>query len=81
MTINRIYNTNPGQFSIVDSQLAYTNIDLVSRNGVVYNVLQPGNEGTIGGLYVAYFPSLGRLNFDSTMPFEIGETINVIFEI
>lgn len=79
MTINRIYNPSQGTSFIVDAQLAFTEIYLVSRNGMVYNVLQPGNEGIVGGLYVAYLPSMGRINFDT--PFELNETVNIIFEI
>lgn len=81
MAKNKLYYPSAGGFSIVDAELAYSTILLCSRNGQVYNVLYPGNEGILGGLYVTYQPSVGRLNFDSTMPFYDGETINVIFEI
>lgn len=81
MTKNKLYYPIAGTYSIVDAELAYTQILLVSRNGQVYNVLYPGNEGILGGLYVTYLESQGRINFDSTMPFLEGETVNIIFDI
>lgn len=81
MAKNKLYYPNPGAVSITDSELAYSTLLLVSRNGQVYNVVQPGGTGIEGGLYVYYAPSLGTITFDSAMPFYVGETINVIFEI
>lgn len=64
--------------SITDSALAYVKILEVDREGVVYSLTDLGSLPTDTGLFFGYNASLGRIQF--LIPFQTGESINVIYE-
>ena len=54
---------------------------MVALNGNVHQIkINYPFDAVITGLEVGYTPSSGRLNFDENIPFESGNSINVIYE-
>jgi len=80
--IKKKYTGVAGEFTITDSALAFVKkVHMVSLNGNVHQIkINYPFDAVITGLEVGYTPSSGRLNFDENIPFEAGNSINVIYE-
>ena len=80
--IKKKYTGVPGEWSIIDPDLAFVKkVHMVALNGNVHQIkINYPFDAVITGLEVGYTPSSGRLNFDENIPFESGNSINVIYE-
>ena len=80
--IKKKYTGVPGEWSIIDPDLAFVKkVHMVSLNGNVHQIkTNYPFDAVITGLEVGYTPSSGRLNFDENIPFETGNSINVVYE-
>jgi hypothetical protein len=82
MLKQKTYKTTPGTSTIYAAELAYRNIHRVMRSSdVYYHFVNEAAEIEALQLIVRYQPSQGGLFFDENLPFEVGEKVNVIYEI
>ena len=70
--------TTPGERGVYDPELVYARIHWISRSDLHY-VVVPGGRITPGDLEVVYDESVGSLVFATE--FNVGEKINVVYEI
>ena len=80
MTLRETYYPIPGESNIFDAAIAYVKMLFVARNGVEYDVLTSINDIMINTRQAHYNPSTGVIQFDTNIPFEEQESINVIYD-
>jgi len=81
MLRQKTYNTTAGLTYINTSDLAYRTVFRVTRGTDVHYITVSELDILITGDNVRYAPSVGGLYFDESIPFELNERINVIYEI
>lgn len=76
------YTGVAGEWTITDPALAFIKkVHMVALNGNVHQIkVNYPFDAAITGLEVGYTPSSGMLNFDQNIPFETGNSINVVYE-
>ena len=80
MTLRQTYHPFEGNTSYTDATLAYSKLLMLSREGVVYDIITSNNDILVTNRQVLYQPSTGLLQFDTNIPFNQGETINVVYD-
>lgn len=81
MLSRKTYNCTPGGYFLVSPDLAYIKkLIMVSLNENVYNIIVSNDDLILTGLTVRYSPAFGTLFFNDSIPFESGNTINLIYE-
>ena len=81
MLKSKTYQCTPGQTSITRSELAYIKrVHMVALNGNVRHIITD-TSASPEALEVIYNNSVGGLYFDRNIPFESGNTINVVYEV
>ena len=80
MTTRLTYYPTVDTSSIADAAIVYSKMLLVSREGVVYDVLTSINDIPITTRQVLYNPGTGVLQFNENIPFNSGESINIVYE-
>lgn len=81
MTLRQTYYPTTGENSVFDSAIAYVKMLFLSREGVVYDILTISSvEIDLTSRQVQYNPSTGIIRFDEDIPFNEGETINIVYD-
>jgi len=80
MIVRKTYNCVIGSTFVISPDLAYVRVHKVALGGNDYNVFEDNNDSLVTGLSVRHAPGLGGLYFDENIPFESGNTINVVYE-
>lgn len=82
MAIKRkTYQCAPGTTSLTAPELAYVPVlHMVALNGNVHRIITSDDDMVLTGLQVRHSPSFGALFFNELIPFEAGNTINVVYE-
>lgn len=80
MIVRKTYNCVPGATFMISPDLAYVTVHKVALGANDYNVTQSNDDILITGLNVRHSPAFGGLYFDENIPFESGNTINVVYE-
>lgn len=76
ITYHTIINTN----YIYLAALAYTKVLMVAREGVTYDILVSNNDIAITNRQVLHQPAYGVIFFNSDVPFNQNETVNIVYE-
>lgn len=79
MVKEKTYYPLSGFYEITDAALAYVDVLMVARSGVVYNETDISTLPTDVGLFYGHNSATGSIQF--LIPFESNESINVIYEI
>ena len=80
MTLRQTYYPTVDTSSIFDAAIVYSKMLFVAREGVVYDVLTSVNDIIINTRQVHYNPATGVLQFNSNIPFNSGESINIVYD-
>ncbi len=82
MAIKRkTYSCVPGETSMTAPELAYIPVlHMVALNGKVHRIITSDDDMVLTGLQVRHSPSFGALFFNELIPFEAGNSINVVYE-
>lgn len=80
MTVKKTYYPEAGFTGILDPDLAYTKILMLSREGVVFNETSDNATLISGGLWYQYAPGNGNITFNPQQGFNQGESINIVYE-
>lgn len=81
MTLRQTYYPLVDATSITDAAIVYSRMLLVSREGVVYDVISGPNEVLfLGSRQVHYNPSTGVIKWNPNIPFNQGESINIVYD-
>lgn len=77
----KTYQCVPGETSIAAPELAYIEqLHMVALNGNVHRIITSNDDLILTGLQVRHSPSFGGLYFNENIPFEAGNSINVVYE-
>ena len=78
----KTYQCVPGEVSILRPELAYIQaLHMVALNGNVYKIyVDEAADILVPYLHVRYSPAFGGLYFNENIPFEAGNSINVVYE-
>lgn len=78
----KTYQCVPGEVSILRPELAYIEaVHMVALNGNVCKIyIDESVDILVPYLHVRYSPSFGGLYFNENIPFEAGNSINVVYE-
>lgn len=77
MITSKVFNTPPGAYFFSSSSLRRVRILGVEREGIGAKII--AGISTPSGNEVAYL-GVGRLTFDSSIPFNSGEKVYVLYE-
>lgn len=80
MTLRQTYYPLAGLSNYTDATLAYSKLLMLSREGVVYDIITSNNDILVTNRQVLYQPSTGLIQFDSNIPFNQGESINIVYD-
>ena len=80
MTLRETYYPTVDTSSIFDAAIVYSKMLFVAREGVVYDILTSINDIAVTTRQVLYNPALGTLQFNSDIPFNSGESINIVYD-
>lgn len=80
MTTKKTYYPLFGLIDITDANIAYVTMLMVSRSGVVYDVVIDNDDVFINTRQVRYAPAFGSLNFNEYIPFNQGEDIEIVYK-
>jgi len=80
MTVELTYYTTINTNFIYSASLAYTKVLMVAREGVTYDILVSNNDIAIGNRQVLHQPAYGALFFSGDIPFNLNETVNIVYE-
>lgn len=85
MLKQKTYTTTPGTYEVVKPELAYLKkLHRVMRETDIYYITKTDGVSLATpptGLGCLYTFPYGSILFDSNRPFEVGEKVNVIYEI
>jgi hypothetical protein len=79
MTLEKTYHPAEGLSSIYDASIAYTKMLMVAREGVLYDIIESNDDILITSRQVRHSPTNGELAFDSNIPFNLNESINIVY--
>jgi hypothetical protein len=80
MTLRQTYYPIADTTNIFDAAIVYSKMLFVAREGVVYDVLTSVNDVLLNTRQVHYNPSTGVLQFNADIPFNSGESINIVYD-
>jgi hypothetical protein len=80
MTTKKTYYPAEGLTSIYDGSIAYTKMLMVAREGVLYDIITTNNDILLNSRQVRYSPGLAELSFNADIPFNLNESINIVYE-
>jgi hypothetical protein len=80
MTFEKTYYPIQGENSISDSVLAYNNLLMVAREGVTYDIIVSNNDIAFTSRQVLHQPAYGIIYFNSDVPFNPNESVNIVYE-
>lgn len=80
MTIRKTYYPIAGQVNVTDANIAYSQLFMVARTGVVHVYTNDPNELNSGDPYYQYIPATGTIIFNLSNPFQPNESINIVYE-
>ena len=80
MTLKKTYYPLAGLLDITDSAIAYVQVLMVARSGVIYDIIENNNDVFINTRQIRYAPSYGTIFFNEYIPFNTDEDIEIIYK-
>lgn len=80
MTTKKTYYPSEGLTYIYDGSIAYTKVLMVAREGVLYDIITTNDDILLNSRQVRFSPGLAELAFNTDIPFNANESINIVYE-